>query len=474
LISSRFQSFIDRRLRREIVRFVCGAFLGINLVLAAVAFLTFDGTDSILGPPPGVDFTCFHTAGMILNHYPPHFVYDLDFQDQVLHERFPGLPRIVKLPYVNPPFLTVLFQPLALLPYPWACLVWMMVLVGLYLVAFALIWRSLSAIPAREKLMTLVLMLSFQPFVECWLSGQTSAIGLVAFALALSCERSRRPFGVGLSLALCLYKPTLVWLPIVMMVVARRWRVLAGFAAGGLILAGISLLVVGWEGCAAYVPVAGAFTKLINAESIGFPIWKYIDLYSCLSSLLGRQSSLRTVLWIAGLMLVLPWLAYSWWSFTSSDPDRRALLWSSTLTWTLVLNYHVGMYDAVLAAPGAMMTADVLCRRRGGIERALTPGFKSILALLYLVSWISQPMARSLGLQPFTLVLAAMAAYQLVLAGRNERARERKQPPRFPDKTADEYHQDAAGCARAPYDVLDGLPTHNDDDRLASNRGGVG
>jgi hypothetical protein len=437
LISTRLQLFIERRLRREIVRFVCVAFLSINLVLATVAFLTFDGTNSVLGPPPGVDFTCFYNAGRILNKYPPHLVYDLEFQNRTLHELFPGLPPETGLPYVNPPFLTLLFRPLALLPYAWACLAWMVVLEGLFLVAFALIWRTLTAIPAGEMPMALLLMLSFQPFVECWLSGQTSALGLVAYALALNCERSGRHFGVGLCLALCLYKPTLVWLPILMIAVARRGRVLAGFAVGGLILAGVSLLVVGWQGCLAYAHLPEAFSRLTNDESIGFPTWKYIDLRNFLGSLLGRQSPFRTPLWIAAAMLVLPWLARSWWSFNRSAPDRRALLWSSTLTWSLVLNYHVGIYDAVLAAPGVMMTTDVIYRRTGGSANVFGPGYKLLLALLYLIPWISQHMARSLGLQPFTLVLAVMAAYQLVLAGSNERASVTEETPCLPEATTD-------------------------------------
>jgi Glycosyltransferase family 87 len=442
LISSRLQSFIDRRLQREKVRFVCLAYLGTNLVLAVVAFVTFDGTNSMIGPAPCVDFTGFYTAGKILNEQPPHRVYDLDLQDQILHEVFPGLRPETKLPYVYPPFFTLVFRPLALLPYAWACLVWMLALACLYLVGFALIWRSLSAIPSGEWSMVLLLTLSFQPCVDCWLSGQTSAFGFVALALALYCERSGRPFAVGLCLALCLYKPTLVWLPILMMAVARRGWVLGGAAVGGLILAGISLLVVGWRGCLAYAHLAHAFTRLINAESIGFPVWKYIDLHNFLGSLLGRQSPYRTALWIACAVLVLPRLARSWWSFTRSEPDRRVLLWSSSLTWTLVLNYYVGIYDGVLAAPGAMMTTDVLCRRRGGIERALSPGLRSLLALLYLVPWISQLMARSLGLQPFTVVLAVMAAYQLVLAGPSDGACVMEETSRFPGSAVDEFRPD--------------------------------
>ena len=127
---------------------------------------------------------------------------------------------------------------------------------------------------------------------------------------------------------------------------------------------------------------------------------------------------MRNVIWAAAMMMALPWLVKSWWSFESSEPDRRALLWSSTLTWTLVLNLYVGIYDAVLLVPGVFMTTDVLCHRARGMRGTLSSGYKAMLALLFVVSWISQFMARSMRLQPLTLVIITVAAYQLILAGR--------------------------------------------------------
>ena len=112
------RSFLERRLEREKVRFVCVSLLTISLVLAAVSFLTFDGTYSIFGPAPGFDFVGFYAAGRILNHYPPPRLYDLELQGQVFHEVLPGSHgrnggcRMSILL-----FFALLFRPLALVPY---------------------------------------------------------------------------------------------------------------------------------------------------------------------------------------------------------------------------------------------------------------------------------------------------------------------------------------------------------------------
>ena len=409
------RSFVDRRLEREKVRFVAFAVLAMNLVLAAVAFLTFDGTSSVFGPALGFDFAGFYTAGRILNEYPPQRLYEIELQDRVFHEVLPSLPPAEKLPYVYPPFFSLLFRPLAVLPYARACLTWMLISVGLYLGGFAVLWRGCEAIPAGEWWTALLLALSFGPFIECWNSGQASAFGFAALALALHCEALGRPFALGLCLALWLYKPPLLVLVLPMLVVARRWRALGGLAVGGLLLAGVSLLAVGWRGCLAYADHLTVFSRIMRAPSTVFPSWKFIDLDHFLDLLFRGNASVASIVWAAVALAMLPFLARLWWTFDRSGPDRRRLTWSATLTWTLVLNGYIGLYDAILAVPGLIITADVLYRCAG----ALTPGFKSLLALLYVVSWVSQHLARSMGFQPFTLVLMALGSYQLALAWRD-------------------------------------------------------
>ena len=127
-------------------------------------------------------------------------------------------------------------------------------------------------------------------------------------------------------------------------------------------------------------------------------------------------------------MAATPWLARGWRAYGRSNPDQKTLLWATVLTWTLVLNIYVGAYDATLATIAALMTADVLVRRTGQIAGALGAGFREVLALLYLVPWISQHVARSTQFQPFTLVLIAFGVYQLRLTRSTAPAPEAEEP----------------------------------------------
>lgn len=221
--------------------------------------------------------------------------------------------------------------------------------------------------------------------------------------------------GVGLALSLCLYKPPLLLLIVPMLVVARKWRALVGFALGSSTLAGVSVLTVGWRGCRAYAQMLTAYPAYVSSKFVVFPKWKFVDLNNFLGLLLGSDIATRRIVWLVVVVSILPVLVCSWLMSSRCGPVRLMLVWAATLTWTLVMNIHTGYYDTILAVPGLVITADALHRCAGATGRALTPGFKCLLTLLYVVPWVSQHLARWTGFQPFTLILMAVGAYQLAL-----------------------------------------------------------
>ncbi len=413
---NRVRTIIHQRLKRDNIRFVCAVIVTLNLLLAALSFATFDGTRTIFGPALCADFAGFYSAGRILTSCSPPRVYELELQDRVYHEVLPELPISTKLPFVYPPFFCLIFKPLAALPYTQACMLWMVATPLLYLLGLVALWGTRKAIPAGEWPMTFLLLFSFQPFLECWLAGQTSVFGFAAMAWACRCETLGRSFRAGLFLALCLYKPPLLVLIVPLLLVARRWRILLGFVTGATGLAMISLLTFGWDGCLAYAHLASEFSRLINSTAFGMPRWKYIDLNNFFCLLCGGRTITSVALWAVGVLAATPWLARGWWSYGRSDPDQKALLWATVLTWTLILNVYVGNCDAILATIAAFLTVDVLVRRNGQFARAMGGGCREILALIYLVPWISQHVARLTLFQPFTLVLVAFGVYLIGLS----------------------------------------------------------
>jgi hypothetical protein len=196
-----------------------------------------------------------------------------------------------------------------------------------------------------------------------------------------------------------------------MLVVTRRYTTLLGFVAGCGLLALISWLAVGWQGCAGFINTLLYFTKASTSAASGLRSWKYVDVNSFFRLLLGHHATLRWILTAASFLFGLPFLLRIWWQGDLQKRTEQSLVWALTICGTLVLNLYVGIYDSTLVVLSALLTTNVLYRRAGSTQPLLPTSYKFILLLLYVVPWITQPVARLTGLQLLTLVLALFGCY---------------------------------------------------------------
>jgi len=414
------QATLDRRLNRPYIQFICLLLLGVYLSVFALTFATSSGGRTIFGPFLGADFGAFYVAGKIFNTGQADRIYDRALHHQVYDAQFPTADPDTQSPYVNAPFFILPFTILARLPYSWAYLFWVVISLALYLAGFSLIWKSLDAIPRDVWLTALLLALSFMPFlVECLAGGQTSAVGFFFIALAITLERRRQYFLGGVALAVCAYKPTLLLLIVPMLLVARRYYTVMGAVVGGVILAGVSYLLVGKGGCRAYLNVLLFFKDASTSSTSGLLSWKYVDINSFFRLLLGEHPQLRWIMTIVAFAAGLPLLFRAWWRSPAQVGSDQSLVWGITINATLVLNLYLGIYDSTLVVLSVLIATDFLYRRAGNDRRVansvspLPPVYQLLLLLVYLVPWFTQPLARLTHVQLYTLVLAAFGAWQL-------------------------------------------------------------
>lgn len=409
------RSFLRQRLQRDRIHFVSVSVVAVSLLLLAVSFATADRGRTLLDTDLGADYAGFHAAASILSQGTPDQLYDFELHNRRYHECLPHLPEEARLPYVHPPFVALALRPLAALPYAWSFALWLLVSAGLYAVGLALLVRYLDALPRADRTTAVLLALSFEPFImEAWLGGQLSAVAFFCVAVALRCEARGRPLAAGAAFGLCLYKPTLLVLLLPMLLLGRRWRTLAGVALTALVLAVVSVLGVGLRACVDYVEVLLNFTRTMAESGSVLRLWKYVDLNSFFRLLLGETPARYALLLLAaGPPLVL--LSVSWWRLDDGGAGRRRLIWAATLTWTLVANLYVGVYDTVLVVPAVFLAAGALTPL-GRDERSLPAGLRVLLVLLYVVPWFTQPLARLTGVQTYTVILSALGVYLLTQA----------------------------------------------------------
>ena len=421
-LAPRAAAWLERRLNRQDIRSLVLLTLAMYVLVLAISFFTQSAGRTVFGPQLGADFGAFYAAGRIYREAGPSQIYDRALHRRIYRELYPTAPAGEELPYVNAPFFALPLPLLARLPYRAAWLCWIGLSVGLFLFGFDRLWRVLDRMPAEDKPLAALLAATFMPFmVECLSGGQTSAFGFAALALAISLDRRGLQALSGMAVSLCLYKPTLLALLLPMLLLTRRFRALAGAAAGAALLALVSLLLVGVDGCRSYLRMLLFFADNSTSAATGLKSWKYIDINSFSRLLFPELPGLRWGLVAVVLAIMLPLLARLWWR-AASRPESQSLVWASAITWTLVLNLYLGIYDATLAALAALLVCD-LWRRDAP---PFSPPRRLLLLALYLVPWITQPLAKLTGVQTLTLTLALFGAWQLVMLRQREIARPRR------------------------------------------------
>jgi hypothetical protein len=142
--------------------------------------------------------------------------------------------------------------------------------------------------------------------------------------------------------------------------------------------------------------------------------WKYVDINSFFRLLVGNYPYLRWTLTAAAFLITLPFLFRYWWKCAGKWPTEQSLAWALTITWTLVLNLYVGVYDTTLVVLSLLLTTNAFCHGEDKDRLWLPTSYKLILLLVYVVPWVTQPIARLTNLQIYTVVLALLGSWQLI------------------------------------------------------------
>ncbi len=403
------RSAIDARLQPDYLRWISVAVLIVGGVLLCVSFATSDRGQTSFGQPLGNDFAGFFVAAQILDHGQAAQLYDRALHDQLYHELLPKLDPNDSIPYVHPPFVAGVLRPLTWLPYEAAVALWLLASLSLFMAGVWLLTRSSSDVLREQAGLVMLLALSFEPFLmECWLGGQLSAVGFFSYALAWYFLNRNRPISAGMALGLSFYKPTLLLLTLPLLVIGRRWRILMGMTITGVLLAGLSFALVGWDVSVGYLDVLLSFRKSTSGGGLQILTWKYVDLNNALRMLWSGPSSARMAMFAVLACLPFGWLAVSWSRWERLTLPQRQWLWAATLAWLPILNLYVGIYDSIFVVQSVLLAADVLLRERRSTTSLTDSGLAYWTLAIALTSWFSQPLARISGVQVYTLTVIGL------------------------------------------------------------------
>jgi hypothetical protein len=359
-----------------------------------------------------VDFIYFYGIGQILNQHPAIQLYDYGLQLKTFNDIFPLSANHQvwgRSPY--PPFVAKFFSIFAHLSFEEAFFAWMGTSFLLYIAGITAAVKA--ALPNDRLRGSLVFCFSIASPLFLYFNlvvGQLATVAVFAIAIAIFLERRSMPVLGGLALALVTYKPTLLLLLVPMMLVTRRFRMLLGFCTGSAALIAASTIFAGPRIWPVYFHFLETFagTAGIHGQS-SVKRWEYVDFNAVSYAIPGARSSLGLAILIGLLAGIATWLIVLWRKSAGANSTTQNLVWASTLTWTLLINVYVPVYDTLLVAVAVTLTIGALVHL-GSIRAA---GWAAILAItLSAVSFKAESIAQDHGIQPLTILLLILGLLQ--------------------------------------------------------------
>ena len=360
--------------------------------------------------PPDGDFAGFYALGRILKTHPMADLYNYELQKEVcsqVHARSGGYGL---LPY--PPFVGMFFQPFALLPYAAAYAVWLLITLAMYAAGLRVLLGRFLPLDAARRSLVFCFAFAYCPFIiDTAASGQLSAVAFFLLSAALVQDDAGHPFLSGLLLSLCLYKPTLLILVLPMLLVTRRFKSLLGFVAGAAALVALPAAVGGIGIWSVFFRTLLSFGKLAGgaqAPSVLILV-KYVDLTSFTAFLHGGRSPIGLALFSLCVLTAFIFLLRFWWRAPRGGRPFNALLWAATITWTLLINVYVPMYDSILVVLALIVTASVLTQLPG---QPMGKTFRTLWILILAGSWVSGWLDGRTSVQLLTVLFAALGVVE--------------------------------------------------------------
>jgi hypothetical protein len=280
---------------------------------------------NIVGNAQRHDFLNLYTGATLAHQGDFARLHDADRQIEVERTLVPDLPWLV--PFVRPPVYAGLLSPLATMSLKHAFWAWVALQIAILMVAWS--WAGWRFGPAG-----LMWAAVFLPTAYGIANGQDCALMLLLMIAAYELAERESLAAAGFAIGLALFKFHLLLLFPVLMIVSRRWRMLAGYAAAAGVEIALSLLLGGWRGMAAYA-------KLLERKDIErlSPSPEMMSNIHAIPANLGLHSTAVSIALAGAVAAVAMYAAFN------------APLWrwfAAAIAGSLLMVPHVYGYDAAV------------------------------------------------------------------------------------------------------------------------------
>jgi len=328
-----------------------------SAMIALHGYVLWQARQSIMEGRP--DFSIFYAAGKILRDGNRKRLYDDALQGSVQRTFSPrAFENRGVLPYNHPPFEALLFVPLAHVSYRAAYAIWFLTNLVFLFFSLCLLRSNLSRLGKTPLHLWVLGCLGFFPIFMALIQGQDSILLLFLYCLAFRGLRRNRESSAGSWLGLGLYKYHLV-VPFILPLFRRR-KLIAGFMQVALILALISLVMIGWHGLLRYP------SYVWSTEDRSKYAWNYLP--GITANLRGLSSAvvpithpqLNMILVVLSSAIVLGLMIHAGREAHDSNSESGQALIALYLIGTVLLSYHIFVHDLSLLFLADALILDIL------------------------------------------------------------------------------------------------------------------
>jgi hypothetical protein len=291
------------------------------------------------------DYTSFYAAGKLVMDGRAGEIYDVDAIAGVQSDLSGvSIPREESLPYLNPPFVAVIFAPLTLLPVTDATAVLFVIELALVAICGRAIQGLIGPRDRRSAAFVWVAYLSAFSVYTLFLQLQLSMWAVLAWLGFIHFQRQGRDSWSAASLALGLVKPQLILLPALYLCVRGRFAALAPLAVAGSIAAIVSIAVAGPAIVVDYPRFLLSSTSWDGQGIFAHGMYGWNALVADLSGDATPPDALVAALVLPTLGLVV----IAWLSCRQSRDELVLPLMGLTLCGVLLANPHLYLPDVIL------------------------------------------------------------------------------------------------------------------------------
>ena len=304
---------------------------------------------------PPRDFVHFYVQGLIAVERDAASLYDIDRMADIARRVLPGGQRPL-YPPVYGPQVSLLFSPLARLPYITARNVWIVVTLLVYAACVFAIWRACPRLRDRPAT-TALLALAAPPLHYVLGFVQVSALGLACATGGFLALRAKRPFLAGLAIGALVYKPPLGIVAAFVFTCAsmeRRASAERRIVAGAVTMAAVQLAAgaVFW-GPSILPEYVAALTRVPGVTAAMEPNKFHMHSWRAFFDLLGLPDNVAFAAYLIAAVATAIGALIAW-----RTRGPLALRYAALLVATVLVDPHLYAYDLLLLIPAFLLLWD--------------------------------------------------------------------------------------------------------------------